>query len=1111
MSEGNTVPEKNHGPLGSVLDLAVRFRWGVLVAVALVAALGAYNLTKLPIDAVPDITNNQVQINTVAPALSPAQVESQVTFPVETGLAGIPGLEMTRSISRNGFSQVTAVFSESTDIYFARTQIAERLSEIGGSLPPGAEPSMGPLATGLGEVLMWSVSFEPKGQTNAGGTGWQPDGSFLTPEGERLDSKEARFAYLRSVQDWIISPAMQQVPGVASVDSIGGYEKQFIVQPEPNRLIAYGLSFQDLSDALQKANVIKGANFINRGGEALLVRQDARLGGVEDIRNAVVATRENVPVRVADVATVRIGGNLRTGGASLDGDEVVIGTLLMRIGENSRTVAEAGTTKLKAVAQTLPAGVTVEPVYNRSSLVEKTIATVEKNLTEGALLVIVVLFLLLGNIRAALIAALVIPISMLMAAIGMNRLGVSGNLMSLGALDFGLIVDGAVIIVENGIARLAARQHDEGRLLTLGERLAETRKAAQEMIKPTVYGQAIILLVYAPLLTFTGVEGKTFSPMAITVMLALASAFILSLTFVPAMIALLLRGRLAEREVRVVRAAKSRYEPWLKAALSRPRRVIGVGVAVFAAAALLFGTLGSEFTPQLDEGDFAIEVVRIPSVSVEQAMVMQRQVEKVLGKFPQVSHVFARTGLGEAATDAMSPNASDTYIIMKPRDEWPDPSLDKTKLVSEMEEALEVLLGNTTEFSQPIQLRFNELIAGVKGDVAVKIYGEDLSRLGSAAQNVADVLRAVSGAQDIKVQQISGFPTLDVTLDRALIARYGLNADDVSQTVAIALGGQASGLVFQGDRRFNVVVRLPDRIRNDIDQLRALPVQLPGSTMTVPLGELASFTVTEGPAEVRRENGRRLVVISANVRGRDLGSFVAEAQAKVENQVALPPGASISWGGQFENLQAAQARLKLIVPVCFALILLLLFWALGGWIPAFAVFSAIPMALAGGVFALALRGIPFSISAAVGFIALSGVAVLNGLVMMTAIRQRLDEALPLDQAIVEGALARLRPVLMTALVASLGFVPMALSTGTGAEVQRPLATVVIGGLITATALTLFVLPAIARLVLNERDGDESGPSRWRELIDWLMRTVRRGIGSERRQAFMNSEATRETD
>lgn len=1095
---GSGEESHRHGLIGMVLDIAVRFRWAIIVLTVFAAIYGAFNLLRLPIDAVPDITNTQVQINTSAPALSPSQVETQVTFPIETGLAGIEGLEMTRSISRNGFSQVTAIFEEGTDLYFARQQVNERLAPIGASLPEGAEPTMGPISTGLGEVLMYTIEYEypgGKGAPTGGRTGWQSDGSFITERGDRLESEVAKAAYLRTVQDWVVAPLMRSIDGVAGVDSIGGYEKQFLVQPDPARLTGYGLSFDSLIDALEAANLAAGANFVDRADEALLVRVDARLGGIADIEEAVIATREGVPIRIGDVATVEIGGDLRTGAASLNGEEAVVGTVLMRAGENSRTVAAGAAERLEEVRASLPEGIEADIVYNRSSLVDATIATVEKNLLEGALLVIAVLFLLLGNIRAAIITALVIPISMLMAAIGMNRLGVSGNLMSLGALDFGLIVDGAVIIVENSVARLAMRQHREGRLLTLGERLTETRLAAQEMIKPTVYGQAIIFLVFAPLLTFTGVEGKTFSPMAITMMLALASAFVLSLTFVPAMIAVLLNKKLTEKEVKPIRWAKDRYGPALRKVIARPWPVIGGGVGVFALAAFIFGFLGSEFTPQLDETDLAVQSLRIPSTSLERSLSMQRRVEDRLEEFPQVELVFSRTGTAEVASDPMPPNASDAYVILKPREEWPDPDLSKDELVAQMEEGLGELVGNLYEFSQPIELRFNELIAGVRGDVAVKLYGDDLTALTEAAGDVAGVLQGVEGAADVKVQQVTGFPTLDIAFDRPTIARYGLTVEDVAQSVAIALGGRPAGLVFEGDRRFEVIVRLEAAARDDFDQLGALPIVLENG-VTVPLRTLADFRVVDGLAEVRREQGRRLVIVSANVRERDLGSFVEEAQEGVAAQVDMPPASFIEWGGQYQNLQAAQARLAVVVPVCFALVLLLLFMALGGWVPALAVFSAIPMALAGGIFALALRGLPFSVSAAVGFIALSGVAVLNGLVMMTAIRQRLEKGMALDEAIEDGAMARMRPVLMTALVASLGFVPMAIATGTGAEVQRPLATVVIGGLITATILTLFVLPAIARLVLHRSDDERSWREKW---WDRLRRNVTREERDELRE------------
>lgn len=1084
------------GLIGIILDFAVRFRWAAIALTAVIAIIGALNLIRLPIDAVPDITNVQVQINTVAPALSPAQVETQVTYPIETGLSGIDGLEGTRSISRNGFSQVTAVFEDGTDIYFARQQISERLVGITAALPESAEPVMGPISTGLGEVLMYVVEYEhPEGHgaPRGGAIGWQADGSFVTEEGQRLDTQIARAAYLRSVQDWVVRPLMRDVPGVAGVDSIGGFEKQYLVEPDPARLSAYGVSFDELIDALERANVAEGANFVDRAGEALLVRVDERLGGVGDIRDTVVSTRLSVPVRIGDVAQVSIGGDLRSGAASLNGDEAVIGTVLMRSGANSRTVSAAAAERLEEVQASLPQGVIAQVVYNRSSLVDATIATVEKNLVEGALLVIAVLFLMLGNIRAAIIAALVIPLSMLMAAIGMNRLGVSGNLMSLGALDFGLIVDGAVIIVENSVSRLAARQHAEGRLLSLGERLTETRLAAQEMIKPTVYGQAIILLVYAPLLMFTGVEGKTFSPMAITVMLALASAFVLSLTFVPALVAVLLNRRLSEKEVRPIRAAKEHYAPAVRKAIARPWPVIAGGAGLFAVAAVAFFSLGSEFTPQLDEHDIAVQGLRIPSIPLERSLAMQRQIEDRLEAFPQVAMVFSRTGTAEVASDPMPPNISDGYVILKPREEWPDPSLLKDELVEQMEESLGDLVGNLYEFSQPIELRFNELIAGVRGDVAVKLYGDDLEQLSATASDVVGILNGVAGAADVRAQQVSGFPTLDIQFDRATIARYGLNVDEVAQTVAVALGGRPAGSVYEGDRRFDIVVRLSNELRNDFDRIGALPVKLPNGT-TIPLRSVASFAVVDGLAEVRREQGRRVVVVTANVRGRDLGSFVREAQRAVQEQIALPAGAYIGWGGQYENLQAAQARLAIVIPICLALILLLLYAALGGWVPALAVVSAIPMALAGGVFALALRGMPFSVSAAVGFIALSGVAVLNGLVMMTAIRQRLARGVPLEEAIADGSLARLRPVLMTALVASLGFVPMAIATGTGAEVQRPIATVVIGGLITATALTLFVLPAISRLVLDlERKKRDWRRDLWEALRKNLSPAERRKV------------------
>ncbi|ARS26680.1 efflux RND transporter permease subunit [Sphingomonas sp. KC8] len=1060
--------------LDHVLNMSVRFRWAVVAVTLIVALYGAFQLTKLPIDAVPDITNKQVQINTSASALGPLDMERLVTFPVETAMAGIPGLETTRSISRNGFSQVTVVFEESTDLYFARQQVAERLAQAKGSLPDDVEPQLGPVSTGLGEVLMWVVEFDDPAAKGgslvvAGRPGHQPDGSFLTPDGEHLTNEVAKLGYLRTVQDWLVRPQLRSVAGVAGIDSIGGYEKQFVVQPDPGKLASFGISFSELADALEKANISVGANFIERGGEAFLVRADARIRTLDEIARATVAVRGGVPVAVRDVATVVVGGDLRTGAASENGREVVIGTALMRAGGNSRLVAEAVAERLDAVAKTLPPGIAIKAVYDRSALVDATIGTVEKNLVEGALLVIAVLFWLLGNIRAAIIATLVIPLSFVMMAIGMNAHGVSGNLMSLGALDFGLIVDGSIIIIENCLRRLGERQHREGRLLTLRERLHEVFEASREMVRPTLYGQAIIFLVFVPLLAFTGVEGKMFSPMAITVLLALAGAFILSLTFVPAMVAILIRGRVSEKDVGAIAWVRTRYEPLLHHVVARPWPWIGGGIATFALAALVFTTLGREFIPQLDEGDVALQAIRIPSTSLAQSNTMQMQVERALAPLPEIAFVFSKTGTAEVASDPMPPNASDAFVILKPKEQWPDGVTSKTQVIERIEARLKPLVGNAFEVSQPIQMRFNELIAGVRGDIAIKLYGDDLERMGQAAEDVARVLRAIPGAADVKVEQTTGFPTLDVQFDRDAIARYGLSVQDVADTVAAAMGGREAGLVFEGDRRFDIVVRLDRATRDDIDAIGALPVMLPetgGARLSVPLRELARFSFSEGLNQVSRENGKRRVVVQANVRGRDLGSFVEDARARIAAGVTLPSGSFVEWGGQYENLQAASARLMIVIPVVFIAIFAILFVALGGVAPAIAVYSAIPLGLAGGVFGLALAGLPFSVSAAVGFICLSGVSVLNGLVVMTSIRRYLIDGATVDGAVIMGTMDRVRAVLMTGIVPAVGFVPMAIATGTGAEVQRPLAIVVIGGLISATLLTLFVLPAISRLLLK---------------------------------------------
>ncbi len=1067
--------------IGRILSLSVRMRWLVAFLTLVVIGFGLWQITKLPIDAVPDVTNRQVQISTFAPTLGPVDIEKQVTFPVETALAGIPGLEMTRSISRNGFSQVTAVFTDRTDIYFARQQVTERLAQSRDSLPANAQPILAPLSTGLGEIFFYSVAFRhPDGKglkTVDGKPGWQSDGSYLTPEGERLTTELAKAAYLRTVQDWIIRPQMRAVRGVAGVDSNGGYVKQYLIEPNLNALVSYGLSVTELADAMERANLSAGSNYVRRAGESFLVRADARLKSIDDIQEAVVATRNGVPIRVKDVGQVVIGGAVRTGSGSRMGSEAVISTVLMLVGDNSRIVATDAAEKLTQINKALPPDVFAEPVYNRSKLVNATIATVEKNLTEGALLVIVVLFLLLGNIRAALITAAVIPITMLMTAAGMNGLGVSGNLMSLGALDFGLIVDGAVIIVENALRRLAERQEHEGRLLTRDERMEETTLAAKEMVRPTVYGQLIIFLVFVPLLTFQGVEGKTFAPMAITLMVALASAFVLSLTFVPAMIAIVVKGRVSETEVKPIRWFKERYAPVLGRGVARPMPFILGGVGVFVAAVLSFGLLGEEFMPQLDEKDITVTNFRVPSASIDQSTQMQLQIENALKTLPEVALVFSKNGNADLGTDPMPPNASDTYVIPKPEDEWPAEVKSKEDILRRIEERMKPLIGNRTEIQQPIQMRFNELIAGVRADVAIKLYGDDLDAMSEQARRIASVMRTIPGAGDVSAEQTSGAPTFDVQIDRQAAGRYGLSVEEVANTVSAALGGREAGLLFEGDRRFDVVVRLPDAQRDDLETLGSIPVMLPTAegqvARSIPLSQVARFNYTQGLNQVSRENGKRMVVVQINVRGRDLGGFVDEAQARI-GQMQLPAGMYTEWGGTFESLQSARLRLLIVVPICFIAIYALLYMALGSFVSAAIVFSAVPMALAGGVFALLLRGIPFSITAAVGFIALSGVAVLNGLVMMSAIGKYREDGAADDDAIVGGAMERVRPVLMTALVASLGFVPMALATGTGAEVQRPLATVVIGGLITSTILTLLVLPAITALSMRLRGSKAQG-------------------------------------
>jgi len=1081
--------------LGRFLGFSIEHRYLVLLGIVAVSAIGAYSLQRLPIDAVPDITPNQVQINTEFPGLSPVEIEKQITFPIETALAGIPGLTYTRSLSRNGFSQVVAVFRDDVSIYFARQQVNERLIESRKNLPSGAEPQMGAITTGLGEVYVWTVDYEhPAGkgaEIKDGTPGWQNDGSYLAPEGQRLSTELQRTAYLRTIQDWIIRPQLKGLEGLADVDAIGGYEKKYHVQPDPMKLFSYGLTFQDLIEAIKRNNISAGAGYIEYQGEAYVVRSDGRISEESQIGDIVVSTRSGLPIHIHDVATVEAGKELRTGSASSNGKEAVVGTAWMLIGANSRTVATAVADKLDKINKTLPPDVRAKPVLSRTKLVDATIATVRRNLAEGAMLVIVVLFVLLGNFRAALITAFAIPLSMLMAFTGMVQWNISGNLMSLGAIDFGLIVDGAVIIVENCLRRLAEKQHGLGRILSLPERLHEVMVASKEMIQPSVFGQAIIITVYVPILSLTGVEGKMFHPMAMTVILALASAFILSLTVIPAMVAVFITGRVKEEKNILMKFAEGVYEPALNFALQYRYRVVAAGLIFFVSSLLIFGRLGQEFVPTLDEKDICIQPMRIPSTSLTQSTEMQLKVEKALLKFSEVALVYSKTGTAEMASDPMPPNISDTFVILKPQEQWPNPSEPKNSLIERIEAALEKIPGNKYEFTQPIQMRFNELISGVRSDVAVKVYGDKFEEMGKTAQAISGVIEKIPGAADVKVEQTEGLPAIDIDIDRTAISRYGLSVNDIQEVAAIAVGGREAGLVFEGDRRFDILVRLPERLRNDVSALELLPVPLSeqgGSDQEgkskskdrakqevedrkfLPLKEVARVKVTEGINQVSRENGKRRIVVQANVRGRDLGSFVAEAQQKIAEKVKIPAGQWLDWGGQFENLLAARKRLTIVVPVCLFLIFLLLFSAFNSVKYALLVFTGIPMGLTGGILSLWLRGMPFSISAAVGFIALAGVAVLNGLVMVTLINQLRKDGSPAYEAIVQGSLRRLRPILMTALVASLGFVPMALSTGTGAEVQRPLATVVIGGLISSTALTLLVLPALYSIIGGKDDG-----------------------------------------
>ncbi|QQS33477.1 MAG: efflux RND transporter permease subunit [Acidobacteriota bacterium] len=1024
--------------INALIRFSVANRLIVLLLVGIMAAGGAYSLLNLPIDAVPDVTNVQVQVLTAAPSLAPLDIERQVTFPVETAMSGLPDVEEIRSVSKFGLSAVTVVFADSVDTYFARQLVLERLAQAREQIPASiGSPEMGPISTGLGEIYQYELK--------------SPDGSY--------DAQA-----LRTVQDWNVRRQLLGVPGITEINSFGGFKKQYQVRLDPNKLQSYGLTLRDIYEAVSANNANVGGAYIEKGAEQYLLRGLGLVEKADDVANIVVKTgTDGVPVYVRDVAEVVEGSTVRQGAVTADGKgEIVAGIALMLKGENSRAAANRIKERVEEVKKSLPAGVELEPFYDRTELVDRAIYTVEKNLIEGAIFVIVVLILLLGNWRGALLVATIIPLSMLFAAILMRVFNVSGNLMSLGALDFGLIVDGAVVMVENAVRRRAEAQHEHS-----SEPPERTiLDACLEVARPVVFAVAIIGIVYLPILSLTGIEGKMFVPMALTVIFALLGSLILSLTYVPAMLTFVLKGEVSESESFLIRWAKQIYTPAFAFMARYRSQALAIAVGMVLISGAIFPFLGAEFIPRLDEGDLAVQVQQLPSVSLSQSIRTVTEVEKVLMEFPEVKTVISKTGRAEVATDPMSVDFSDLYVALKPHDEWTT-TKDKTELVEKMSHKLEVKVPSAIiSFSQPIELRVAELISGVRSDVAIKLYGDDLDVLKEKADEIVQVVSKVSGAEDVKAEATSGLPQLQIKPDRAAIARYGLNVEDVNDLVEAVVAGKEAGQVFEGEQRFDLVIRLNENSGRDIDTIKNLLLTTP-TGMRVPLSEVAGIELVEGAAQISREDTRRRISVELNVRGRDIAGFVAEAQSLIDKEVQFPAGYYLKWGGTFENLQRAAGRLLIVVPIALFLIFVLLFTTFGSIKQALLIYTGIPFAIVGGVFALAIREMPFSISAGVGFIALFGVAVLNGVVMVSYINQLRREGKTVLEAVREGAMTRLRPVLMTALVASLGFIPMAIATSAGAEVQRPLATVVIGGLITSTLLTLLILPTLYAWI--ERD------------------------------------------
>lgn len=1013
--------------LNALIESALNNRFLVLVGTLLIAGLGIHSAVSLPIDAVPDLTNVQVQVITEAPALSPLEVETLLSFPVEGAMSGLPNVEQIRSISKFGISVVTIVFREGTDIYRARQLVGERLMRASQAIPQGyGTPTLGPITTALGEVYQFQVKATRE--------------SGVSP------------MELRTILDWFIAYQLRGVPGVTEINSHGGVLKTYQVALDPDKLATYRLSMTDVFNALRSNNANAGGGYLVHEGEARYIRGESQAHNAADIRAIVIDERDGVPVTIADVATVQPAPMIRAGLVTRDGQgEIVTGLVMMLIGENSRQVVGRVKEEIAKLQKTLPPGVSIEPLYDRTHLIDQTLSTVLHNLLEGGALVIVILLALLGNVRGGLIVALAIPLSMLFAANIMLASGVTASLMSLGAIDFGLIVDSSVIMIENCVRRLA---HEGG---TRPKREI-VRDAAVEVRKPTMFGELIIAIVYLPILALEGTEGKLFRPMALTVIFALAGSMVLSLTLMPVLASLVLHAKPEEREVWLVRALKRLYEPALDVVIRRPVIATLLAIALVAASVPVAIGLGGEFMPRLNEGDLLVEAVRIPSASLEGAVPASTQIEDILKTFPEVRMVYCKTGRPEIANDVMGVHQTDVWTLLKPQSEW-RPGLTRDALIQEMDKALtENVPGVKFGFSQPIEMRVNELVAGVKSDVAALLHGPDLDVLRRKAGEIERVLATIPGAQDIKTPTSGRLPMLRISVRRDQLARYGIKAADVLEAVS-ALGGTTVGTVFEGQRRHPIQVRLPESWRNDPEKIRSIRVVDPKGR-PIALGELAAVELEEGPSEVERENVQRRAVVGVNVRGRDIAGFVAEAEAAIEAKVKLPDGYLLRWGGQFEHLQTATQRLLIVVPIALALIFLLLFSTFGSLRLAALIYLAVPMAATGGVFALAVRGLPFSISAGVGFIALFGVAVLNGLVWVSAVEHLRLEGNEPHHAAREAAVVRLRPILMTALVAGFGFIPMATSVTPGAEIQRPLATVVIGGLITSTLLTTLVLPAI---------------------------------------------------